>query len=217
MSDVRQANPDCELVIQFAKWPEAGRVKTRLMPLLGAEGAMNAHLELTAQVLDNLVASGRQVQFWWDRERSDVPAEAAPILSKLQDYGVGQGVQQGADLGLRMTSALAEGLQRYARAMIVGSDCPSVDPAYVAAAFRALTDHDVVLGPSDDGGYVLIGVRRVVPGMLEGIAWGTPEVLERTCERLAGCGLSVHLLEPRWDVDEPGDWQRYLALLQSPA
>jgi glycosyltransferase A (GT-A) superfamily protein (DUF2064 family) len=66
-----------------------------------------------------------------------------------------------------------------------------------------------VLGPSDDGGYVLIGARRLAPGALEGIAWGTPEVMQQTLERMDAAGLSVYLLEPRWDVDEPEDWQRF--------
>jgi glycosyltransferase A (GT-A) superfamily protein (DUF2064 family) len=147
--------------MQFAKWPEPGRVKTRLMPALGAAGALGAHVEL--------------------------------------------------NLGQRMAHALAGAVQDAGAGVIVGSDCPSVDADYVRRAIALLREQDVVLGPSDDGGYVLIGAGRVVPGMLDDIAWGTEAALEQTCQRLQEKGLRYALLEPRWDVDEPEDWQRWCA------
>lgn len=67
----------------------------------------------------------------------------------------------------------------------------------------------MVLGPSNDGGYVLIGARKLTADALAGIEWGTPMVLEQTLERMEKAGLSVYVLEPRWDVDEPEDWQRF--------
>lgn len=196
--------------LQFAKWPEAGRVKTRLIPALGPGGALQAHIRLTLAVLDNLCATGFPVQFWWDRPTPDDVADAASILDELASVDLAQHVQQGQTLGQRMTSALAEALATHPRAVIVGSDCPSVDPGYARAAVSALADADVVLGPSDDGGYVLIGARTTLPGMLDGIEWGTPKVLAQTCRRLETLGLRYLLLEPRWDVDEPEDWARYL-------
>ncbi|MDN6319070.1 MAG: TIGR04282 family arsenosugar biosynthesis glycosyltransferase [Marinobacter sp.] len=197
------------LLMQFAKWPEAGRVKTRLIPALGVAGALNAHLTLTLAVLDNLCGSGLAVQFWWDRVVESVPADAQGIVRMIERRGLEQQVQRGANLGDRMLDALGTGLESHAVALIVGSDCPSVEPAYVHQAMASLQAYDVVLGPSDDGGYVLIGVRRVVPNMLDGIEWGTDVVLEQTCARLKKMGLSVGLLEPRWDVDEPEDWARF--------
>jgi len=200
------------LVMQFAKWPEAGRVKTRLIPALGVSGALDAHLTLTLAVLDNLCGSGFSVQFWWDREVESVPVDAQAIVRTLEHRGLAQHIQRGANLGDRMLDALESGLESHAAAMIVGSDCPSVEPAYVHLAVTCLQEYDVVLGPSDDGGYVLIGSRRVLPGMLDGIEWGTEAVLEQTCARLKELGLSVGLLEPRWDVDEPEDWARFQRL-----
>jgi len=73
----------------------------------------------------------------------------------------------------------------------------------------ALDEVDVVLGPSEDGGYVLIGARRVLPGMLADVAWGTEKALSQTCDRLTQAGLSFRLLPQRWDVDEPEDWHRF--------
>ena len=198
-------------VMQFAKWPEQGRVKTRLMPALGGAGALDAHIELTLAVLDNLCATGYPVQFWWDREPEGSGANALPILENLQAAAIPTRIQQGEDLGQRMAYALGEAVSESGAGVIVGSDCPSVDADYVRRAITLLGDHDVVLGPSDDGGYVLIGARRVAPGMLDDIAWGTEAVLEQTCQRLKEKGLRFTLLEPRWDVDEPEDWQRWCA------
>ncbi|WP_421840897.1 TIGR04282 family arsenosugar biosynthesis glycosyltransferase [Marinobacter algicola] len=203
-------NPDASaLVMQFSKWPEAGRVKTRLMPELGAEGAMEAHIRLSLAVLDNLVASGYIVRFLWDRELKSTPEGATPVLERLEAHGVAQALQQGGVLGERMLQALEVGLRGFGKAMIVGSDCPSVDADYVRAAVAALDEVDVVLGPSEDGGYVLIGARRVIPGMLADVAWGTDKALSQTCDRLTQAGVSFRLLPQRWDVDEPEDWHRF--------
>jgi rSAM/selenodomain-associated transferase 1 len=206
-------NPEASaLVMQFSKWPEEGRVKTRLMSELGARGALNAHIRLSLNVLDNLIASGLPVQFWWDRALEPAPEAASQVLTALDAASITIGIQEGENLGQRMEAALGLALESHCKAVVVGSDCPSVDPEYVREAVAALDASDVVLGPSNDGGYVLIGVRRVVPGMLDHVAWGTESVLDQTRDRLAGCGLSVSLLAPRWDVDEPEDWQRFLRL-----
>jgi len=206
-------NPETPaLVMQFSKWPEEGRVKTRLMPALGSRGALDAHIRLSLNVLENLIASGLPVQFWWDRDLDAAPEAAAGVLAALDAAGIATGIQQGENLGQRMEAALALALESHGKAVVVGSDCPSVDPDYVRQAVSALDNSDVVLGPSNDGGYVLIGVRKVVPGMLDNVTWGTESVLSQTRDRLAGQGLSVSLLAPRWDVDEPEDWQRYLRL-----
>jgi rSAM/selenodomain-associated transferase 1 len=170
---------------------------------------MAAHVRLSLAVLDNLVASGYTVQFLWDRALENVPTGAAPVLERLDVHGVAQAVQEGDILGERMSQALDAGLRGFGKAMIVGSDCPSVDADYVRTAVAALDEVDVVLGPSEDGGYVLIGARRVIPGMLADVAWGTEKALSQTCDRLTQAGMSFRLLPQRWDVDEPEDWHRF--------
>ena len=79
-----QSNFPSAVFLQFAKWPEAGRVKTRLMPELGAVGALDAHIRLTLAVLDNLCATGYPVEFWWDRPADDRPGEAESIVEELE-------------------------------------------------------------------------------------------------------------------------------------
>lgn len=197
------------LVMQFAKWPEAGRVKTRLMPALGEQGALQAHITLSLAVLDQLSASNCEVRFYWDREVASVPDAALPVIERIEALGLKQGVQRGRVLGERIEAALAEGLAECRKALVVGSDCPSVDADYIHQALRALEQADVVLGPSDDGGYVLIGARSHLAGMLAGVSWGTDRALAETLARLAAVGLSCAQLPPRWDVDEPEDWRRF--------
>lgn len=203
------------VLMQFAKWPEEGRVKTRLMPALGAGGALRAHVTLTLAVLDNLCATGYPVQFWWDRALDRVPEEADVIVHNLERTGLEQKIQSGNTLGERMLAAMTSALEQHSRALVIGSDCPSVDPQYVRQALDRLETSDVVLGPSDDGGYVLIGASRVVPGMLDDIEWGSEQVLAQTQARLKQLGLRVSLLEPRWDVDEPEDWARFQRLIDA--
>ncbi|PVY69822.1 hypothetical protein C8D92_11151 [Tamilnaduibacter salinus] len=204
------SDPANLLLVQFAKWPEKGRVKTRLAAQLGEKGALNAHIQLTMAVLRELVRSGCPVRFLWDRPLTTPPASAAPIEVAIARESVQQGIQQGRDLGARMANALRDGLaEGYGKAIIVGSDCPSVDASYLAQAESALTQSDVVLGPSDDGGFVLIGATRTATGMLDGIEWGTDRALAQTVEQLKIVGLSVVTLEPRWDVDELADWERF--------
>ena len=202
---------DEPLLIQFAKWPETGRVKTRLAVALGEQGALDAHIVLTRAVLDQLTATGYPVSFWWDRSLAVPPEEAAGILEVLDANRVSQNVQSGEDLGARMTHALRWGIGSAGRAIIVGSDCPSVHADYIEKAVKALETTDVVIGPADDGGYVLIGARTTTDGMLAGIDWGTPRAFEQTCRRLKQEGLQYECLEPLWDVDEPEDWARFLS------
>lgn len=196
-------------LMQFAKWPQKGQVKTRLAAELGERKALDAHLTLTDAVLKNLMDSGYPLTFWWDREMPEPPTEAEGVLLRLRKGGIPQRVQKGGDLGERMNHALEEAVAHAGAGMIVGSDCPAVTPEYVRRAAQSLETADVVLGPSDDGGFVLIGARTTIPGMLDGPAWGSGQVLEQTQSLLHQKGLQVACLEPLWDVDEPEDWARF--------
>ncbi|MGM0570382.1 TIGR04282 family arsenosugar biosynthesis glycosyltransferase [Marinobacter sp.] len=199
-------------LVQFAKWPREGWVKTRLEPALGRQGALKAHIQLTTTVLEQLQASGHPLVLAWDEDLEAAPPEAGPVQAVMEKYRVPSTIQQGGDLGERMTHALSEGLRSAGSAMVIGSDCPSVDAGYIEQARQALDRADVVFGPSDDGGYVLVGARRIRLGMLAGVAWGTDQALEQSMAAVQRAGLSVATLEPRWDVDEPADWDRFIAM-----
>ncbi len=120
--------------------------------------------------------------------------------------------QQGGDLGARMLFALNHGLARYPRVLLVGSDCPELDADYLGRAAAALLQHELVLGPARDGGYVLLGARRPVAPLFADMPWGSDRVLELTLQRARAMGLATALLEPLNDVDRPADLLHWEAL-----
>lgn len=196
---------DASLLQLFARYPEAGFVKTRLAAAIGDRAACDVHeelLERTARCL--LEASLGPVELWLDR------AGTHPLLDRLLAGGIeGPRVQRGEDLGARMYAALAQGLRRAERVILVGSDCPGIDENYLAAAARALAGTDLVFGPAEDGGYVLVGCRLARAAAFSGVDWGTGRVLEQSCAAARAAGLTVTLLEPRYDVDTPEDLRRW--------
>lgn len=190
----------------FARVPRLGAVKRRLARDLGDALALEAHRVLVADTLGRLSRMpGLATELWIDG-----PPDA-DCRKWSRDFGVPLRQQQGADLGQRMAHALTDGLQRASRALLVGTDCPPIDAAYVRGALRALDDHPVVLGPAADGGYGLIGVRERVPALFDRIGWGGPDVLRQTLAAAAARGIAVALCEEIWDVDDAADWARYLA------
>ena len=122
--------------------------------------------------------------------------------------------QRGVDLGARMSHALGDSLRTARFAVLIGSDCPAMDAHYLEHACESLVHGaDAVLGPAEDGGYVLIGARRGEPALFTDIAWGTSDVLAQTRVRLAELGWHWDELPVQWDLDRPEDLAR-LARLQ---
>jgi glycosyltransferase A (GT-A) superfamily protein (DUF2064 family) len=114
-------------------------------------------------------------------------------------------LQRGADLGARMYRAL----RRHRRAIVIGADAPALMPAHIARAARSLQGGaHIVLAPAEDGGYALLGARRLTPAIFRAVAWGGAEVLAQTLDNAARAGLRCKLLSPVWDVDRPEDLER---------
>ncbi len=195
------------LLQQFARYPVPGRVKTRLQEALSAEEACAVHETLLARTAKTLLASQlAPVELWLDQIASH------PLITELCHLGAGGPfLQRGEDLGARMAHALGRGLERAETVVLVGSDCPDLDRSYLQEGFSALKTHDLVLGPAEDGGYVLIGCRVLEPRIFEGISWGTGRVLEESLNRVSQTSLSCKLLEPRYDIDRPEDFYRWQA------
>lgn len=192
--------PDSCLVL-FARAPVVGRVKTRLIPALGAEGACALHQRLLARVLALLQQAPCAVELWVDGQ-PDHPAFAA-FAGPLH-------LQMGADLGERLAGAAADVLQRFRQVLFIGADCPFLDEGYLRDALTALqAGSELVIGPASDGGYVLLGLARHEPALFRHIDWGGPEVLHQTLAQAASCGLEPVLLPTLPDIDRPAD----LALL----
>lgn len=203
---------DCIVAI-FAKAPHPGEVKTRLIPLLGAAGATALHLRLLEHVLATArTASVGPVELWCAPDASDAAlrACAARNAASLLDQGAGS-------LGGRMARAFQDMLARAPCCMLIGSDCPSLTAADLnqAASVLAHADCDAVFGPAEDGGYVLIGMKRVHPALFADMPWGSADVMAITRERLRRLGLNWQELPLRWDVDRPADYARLMREMPS--
>ncbi len=183
----------------FAKAPEPGQVKTRLIPALGASGACDLYVRLLKRTLTQT--------FDWPGPRFLYASDPThPLLRALAtEHGLKLRQQLGEDLGERMANAIAEHPDG---ALLIGSDCPDMDSAHVLAACRALNRHDTAIIPSEDGGYVLIGQREANPAPFESMDWSHEQVLEDTRQRLQAAGLTLWEGPALWDLDTPGDLAR---------
>lgn len=195
---------DQDLLIVFARALEVGKVKTRLIPAVGEQGALRVYRQLLDTTLVAAHDFPGQVELWTDRP--DVT-----LAARARRAGWGCHVQRGADLGARMSSAIAQGLQTYRRVLLVGSDCPLLHHGYFHQALDALNAADVVLGASEDGGYVLLGSARPriwKRNPFSMVRWGTEHALSDSLSALALRSRRVATLAALWDVDEPQDLSR---------
>ena len=182
------------MIIVFARAPVPGQAKTRLAPRLGEWRAAQLHARLTRHAVRTALAA----------RCGPVELHATRRHRFFDSLGVRLRVQKGRDLGERMYRALAKARRP---AILIGTDCPMLTPADLRRALRWLQGGcDVVLAPAEDGGYALIGVRRVSPAMFEGIEWGSERVYDETRKRRTG--YRWRALRRVWDVDRPQDLER---------
>lgn len=197
-------NPETALLV-FAKAPLAGAVKTRLIPLLGAEGAAALHCRLITQALATARAATADALTLWC-----APDTAHPFLqSAARHYGAELHAQCGTDLGARMAHAFVTTLQATKYAICIGADCPALTAQYLrdaAAALRA--GNAAVFVPAEDGGYALIGLSHFVPQLFTDMPWGEPSIMAQTRMRMRESGLRWQELPTLWDVDRPEDYHR---------
>jgi len=199
----------------FAKLPEPGRVKTRLIPSLGPDGAAllyEAFLDDTIDLCRGVKDVGLEIWVAGGGSAPDEEREGAAYFHRRHP-GLRFRYQVGADLGDRLRGAFETAFEEGCDDVVVtGSDHPTLPIGYVRRAFTALTATEVVVGPSADGGYYLIGLRRQTwpkaAGLFADVPWSTPEVLRATRERARGLELR-HVELPEWyDVDDPSDLPR---------
>jgi len=200
-----------EQLIVLTRYPTPGKTKTRLIPALGEQGAADLHAAMVEHTLR-----------WARRLRDRRPSATVQVRCDGGDsdqlrtwLGDDLDVQpQGdGDLGQRMARAADDAFAEGTSAVVmIGTDCPDLTETLATQAFDALGDNrSLVLGPANDGGYYLIGLRRMVPELFADIAWGTDKVLNQTLAIAAQRNLSVTLLTTLNDVDRPEDlavWQR---------
>ena len=201
-------------LIVFAKAPQPGAAKTRLIPLLGAAGAATLHARLIEHTLATACAAGAgQVELCCAPHTDD------PFFQYCGGrYDITLTAQADGDLGARMLDAFARALRDARHVIMIGTDCPALTAAHLQQAARALADGgDAVLMPAEDGGYVLIGLKRCDTTLFNGIEWGGAEVMATTRERLRRLQWPWRELETLWDIDRPEDYRRLLATALFPS
>jgi rSAM/selenodomain-associated transferase 1 len=217
--------PDARLLV-FAKAPVPGRAKTRLIPVLGPEGAARVHAELLHATVQRFCeARLAPIELWC------APDVEHPSFQRAeQQFDVALHTQRGADLGERMLNAATDAGRRARALVLVGCDCPDLAPVKVGEALQALlavgragglgqgAGPDAVLGPATDGGYVLLALKRPEPVLFTAIPWGGNRVAECTRERFRRLGWRWSELDALRDLDRPEDlaWYRSRRSLASP-
>lgn len=188
-------------IIVFAKAPAPGLAKTRLAPVLGEAGAAALAERMLRHALDQAVAADVGPV-----ELCAAPDATHPALqAAAADKGVCLTEQGTGDLGLRMHRALARSLMRQGRALLIGTDAPSLTAAVLRQAASVLQAHDAVFVPALDGGYALVGQRRADPRWFADMRWSHDRVMEDTRERLRAAGVRWAELPAVADIDEPDD------------
>lgn len=191
----------------FMKYPEPGRVKTRLGQEVGMERAAVIYRKLTIAVLTHLPTDADLVVY------GDPPDAALPLREWISGFRTDPFEvlpQPQTGLGGR----LAEGFGRlfgmgYERVAAIGTDCPEIEPELFTDTWKHLSNHEVVLGPAADGGYYLIGLSQPRPELFAGIDWSTEKVMGQTLHIAEKEGWKCHLLPERRDVDHAADWERF--------
>ncbi|HEY5763126.1 MAG TPA: TIGR04283 family arsenosugar biosynthesis glycosyltransferase [Rhodocyclaceae bacterium] len=199
---VRRSSGRRVALLVFAKAPVPGAVKTRLIPAIGADAAAALAVRLLERTLTT-AAAGRfaSLQLWCTPD-----ARHPALVVAATRHGASMHVQNGADLGERMQTALAEALTDHHAALLIGTDCPELSVDDLRNAAQQLAGpRDVALVPAADGGYVLIGLTRPSAAVFAGVDWGSPRVMDQTRARAAAAGLRLHFGRTLRDIDHPED------------
>ncbi|MDZ4822938.1 MAG: TIGR04282 family arsenosugar biosynthesis glycosyltransferase [Flavobacteriales bacterium] len=185
-------------LILFTKNPEAGKVKTRLAATIGNEAALKVYNQLllyTVSATEYLPVD--MFVFYSDHIPQDDIFSNKNYIKEMQ---------QGMDLGERMKNAFASTFERgYAEIVIIGADCPDISSAIIMNAFDDLNNNDVVIGPAEDGGYYLLGLKALHTELFEDIEWSTEKVLHHTITKCKASKHIYHLLPVLNDIDVEKD------------
>ncbi len=205
--------PASTALIIFAKAPVAGDVKTRLCPPLTPDEAASLHGSLVLDIIERgaLLKGCEQILAGApDAEHPFFRAMKARFKIPILD-------QRGDDLGSRMAQAFQTALGNpYQSGIIIGTDIPGITVSILSAAFKSLEEHDVVMGPTEDGGYYLIGLKKNVPELFENIAWSTDTVFSVTQEKAKELGLSLKVLPKLRDIDTEDDLYIFIQESRNP-
>ncbi|MBL6611741.1 MAG: TIGR04282 family arsenosugar biosynthesis glycosyltransferase [Flavobacteriaceae bacterium] len=199
---------DIQALAIFCKIPERGFVKTRLAASVGDQKALEIYLEL-------LKITDQETKPFSSSRHLFLVSALEDSIEKMQstlqqqdlfiDPKINFAVQQGEDLGLRMFAAFKNLFKNHRSVVLIGCDLPDLTSALISKAFDALQSNDLVIGPSCDGGYYLIGLKKEMPDLFKEISWSSEKVLKQTLERAERLSLKVQLLEKLRDIDTLDD------------
>lgn len=203
----RSLPPTSSAIIVFAKAPIAGQVKTRLCPPLTPDEAASLHGSLVLDILERC-----QSLKGYDRILAGTPSPHHPFFRAMEArFKIPVWDQQGEDLGARMAGVFKQALGApYRSVVVIGTDIPGINGPLLTAAVKGLQDHDVVLGPTVDGGYYLIGLRSPVPDLFENMPWSTDQVYARTKQKIQELGFTLKILPTLRDFDTVEDLQLFI-------
>jgi len=193
------------VLVVMAKQPVVGNTKTRLVPYLTAEEAAQLYEALLLDTLE-LAAGLSPVA---DLAIAITPPESQAYFEAIIPAGASIYPTRGADIGVCLKQATGQFLtQGYRKVLAINSDGPSLPATILQQAISVLDDVDLVLGPSEDGGYYLVGMKRPCDRIFESITWSSARVLQQTLERATEASLRVALTRCWYDIDTPDDLQR---------
>lgn len=188
-------------LIIFIKAPRFGEVKTRLQPDLMVEESLLFYRAMVEDLINQLGSTA-----FCDVKIFFTPPDAEDEIKTWLGPNYEFYSQKGNDLGERMSKAMAEIFkQDYKKVVLIGSDIPTIDTTTIVRAFSNLDNYDIVLGPSKDGGYYLVGSKKAQPGLFQDIFWSTSFVLGQTIQKARKLKLEVVQIEIKSDIDTYGD------------
>ena len=188
-------------IIIFAKAPQPGFAKTRLIPAIGQAGAAKLAQQMLFNTLHEAIASEIGTV-----ELCVTPAIHHPAWRGIQfPAGIKISDQGEGDLGARMALASERALSNAEQVLLIGTDCVEMSGGLLREAAQALQEHDAVIHCTTDGGYVLLGLKRFEPFLFSDMPWSTDAVANTTIARIGQIGWSVHVGQTLHDVDDPQD------------
>lgn len=199
------------LLLIFLKFPEPGRVKTRIAAESSPERAAEIYQEMAETVLSRIENSGHsdlRVLFDPPERRTEVRAWIEPLGTPIHEFRP----QVDGDLGARLAAAFKDGFEdKYEQVAVIGTDSPEIESRHIENSWAALGDgNDAAFGPALDGGFYLLALKRPTPSLFDDIQWSQTDTLEQCLLRMRNLGLESTVLSALHDIDTLADWNRYL-------
>lgn len=193
-------------LVILLRYPEIGKVKSRIARAVGEKEALRVYQELVSITLDIASHLHLPVYLMYEGRMPEPEEQLHPFHYRLQPEGA---------LDQKIIAAFHLGFTQHAHVIVIGSDCPELQPNLIEEAFVQITNTDVVIGPAKDGGYYLIGCKKMNPRLFSRISWGSDQVLKETVDRCEEEHLRYTLLPELQDVDTIEDWESYKIRIQT--